>query len=186
MLVSWWRDVGLLFWRRGSEAVPGDLPFGPLALWPFGPVALWSCASCCQFTCWNSKQKSWAAVDVCTDGFAKGVLRRMASFIYRPTRTSSSFPQLEVERGGQVLNELTMLGGSLISKVTAQGNLSQLLIFPEGLWKQYFIVIYAKWGKGHVWWEKLCNKLMHVEQLMSSGWWKLTWWIASLLSFYLN
>ena len=102
--------------------MPGDLPFGPLFLCKLLPVHLL-----------KLKLTSWAAVDVCTDGFGKGVLRRMASFIYRPTRTSSSFPQLEVKRGGQVLYELTRLEGSLTSKVTAQGNLSQLLILPEGL-----------------------------------------------------
>jgi hypothetical protein len=47
-------------------------------------------------------------------------------------------------------------------------------------------VIYAKWGKEPVWRETLRNKLVHVEWLMSAGWWKLTGCQAWLLSFYLN
>lgn len=106
-------------------------------------------------------------------------------FIYRFTRTSSSFPQLEAKRRGRVLCEL-LLGGNLTSKMTAQGNPSQPLILPKGLWKQHLVVVYAKWGKGRVWREKFCNRVMHVEQLMSAGWWRLTWCTAPLLSFYLN
>lgn len=51
-------------------------------------------------------------------------------FIYRFTRTSSSFPQLEAKRRGRVLCEL-LLGGNLTSKMTAQGNPSQPLIDPN-------------------------------------------------------
>lgn len=81
----------------------------------------------------------------CVHGWVReGRAEADGSFIYRPTRSSSSFPQLEVKRGGQVLYEVTRLGGSLTSKVTAQGNLSQLLILPEGLGKQHLVVIYAK------------------------------------------
>ena len=161
MLVSWWQDVGLLFWRRGSEAVPGDLPFGPVQVVASSPAETqsrnpglqWMCAQMgLRRACWGG----WPALFI------------------DPPELPVLFSNFKLREEVKVLYELTMLGGSLTSKVTAQGNLSQILILSGGLWKQYLFVIYAKWGKGHVWQEKLCNKLKDVEQLMSAGWWKLT------------
>lgn len=145
---------------------------------------LWPHANCPQFTCWKRRNPElWWMREYMSLG-SECTSADGQCFIYRLTRTSSSFPKLEAKRGGGVFCEL-LIGDSLTSKMTAQDNPSQPLILPKGLWKQHLVVIYAKWEKGRVWRQKLWNKLMHVELLMSAGWWKLTWCIALSVVFLL-
>ena len=65
--------------------MPGGLPFGPLFLCKLLPVHLL-----------KLKLTSWAAVDVCTDGFRKGVLRRMAALFIDPPDLLVLSPNLKL------------------------------------------------------------------------------------------
>lgn len=137
---------------------------------------LWPHSSCCQFTCWNSKLKSTAGVGAHIPRCRRYTWADGWCFIYRLMQNFQFFPHTWSWEASRSLLGTTVVGGNLTSKMTAHGTPSQSLIIckKEAVKTQPFMAIYAKWGQGHVWKESVWNKLIHVQWLMSVGWWKLT------------